>query len=310
MCQIVVITNNKKLKKEFLYEQFNFNRDGIGFCWYKNRRWHWKKFLSFDEFYNFYTNCNYEKAVIHFRLGTSGSKDISNVHPFLISKDRDIDLSEGVLQDNEVLIMQNGVTNEIFGVAKFVLLEDTKAKNFSDTKTIAYLFKKLDIFNVEEITKRLQILDSTSRFVIITNKKVRMVGNFTKYDKDVLLSNSCYRYRLSYYSNNIKRLSISSKIETIVSTKLNKSYAKVFLRYDFNTNLFELDADGEKYIFGLKGLKRFLKRLGVEENEIKEIIEKAKEEIEKEREKKNREENKSNKNYYYYYDYYDYDYFR
>jgi predicted glutamine amidotransferase len=305
MCQIIVIKNSKKLKREFLYEQFSVNHDGIGFCWYKNKRWYWKKFLSFDEFYNFYSGCDYEKAVIHFRLGTSGTKDLSNVHPFLISKDRSIDLAEGTLNDHEILLLQNGVTNEIFSIAKFVLLEDTKAKNFSDTKTIAYLFKKLNIFSVEEITKRLQILDSTSRFVIITNKKVRMVGNFTKYDKGVLLSNSCYRYRLSYYNNNnIKRLSISSKVETIVSTKLNKSYAKVFLRYDFDKNLFELDADGEKYTFGIKGLKRFLKKLGVEENEIKEIIEKAKEEIKKEKEKKN-EEKKSN-NFFSYYDYYDY----
>jgi predicted glutamine amidotransferase len=302
MCQIIVITNNKKLKREFLHEQFNFNRDGIGFCWYKNRRWHWKKFLDFNEFYNFYTSCNYEKAVIHFRLGTSGSRDISNVHPFLISKNRDVDMEEGVLEDNEFLLLQNGVTNEIFTIAKFLLEEDLKEKNFSDTRTIAYLFKKLNIFDLEKIEKKLKAIDSSSRFVIITNKKVITVGNFTKYDKDVLLSNSCYRYRLSYYSNNIKRLSISSKVETIVSEKLNKSYAKTFLRYDFNTNLFELDADGEKYIFGFRGLKRFLRKLGVEENEIKEIIEKTKEEIKKEKEKKN-EENKSNKDSYYYYDY-------
>jgi len=31
MCQIVVIKNNKKLDREFLRQQYNFNRDGVGF---------------------------------------------------------------------------------------------------------------------------------------------------------------------------------------------------------------------------------------------------------------------------------------
>jgi len=240
--------------------------------------------MNFEEFYNFYLSCNYEKAIIHFRLGTSGTKDISNVHPFLISKTRDVDLTEGVLEDNEILLMQNGVTNEIFSIAKFILLEDTKTKNYSDTKTIAYVLKKLNIFDAKEIAKRLAILDSYSRFVVITNKKVYLLGNFTKYDKNVYLSSCVYRSVRAYISNK-KRLDSSSEVEKLICEKLKTDYTKTNLRYDFDTNLFELEIENNKTIFGFKGLKRFLRKLGIEENKIEEIVKKLKEEIEKEKEK-------------------------
>jgi transcriptional regulator NrdR family protein len=134
------------------------------------------------------------------------------------------------------------------------------------------------------------------------------LGNFFEYEKNVLISNYA-RYICYYYTNknnNKKRLDVSSRIERLVSEKLNKSYSLTFLRYDFNSNLFELDIEGEKLVFGLKGLKRFLRKIGVNENEIKEIIEKVKEEIKRENEKRRTEQNKNKKLFDYDYDYYYY----
>jgi len=298
MCQIVVIKSNKKLSKEFLNQQFNTNRDGIGFCYFKERKWYWKKFMNFDEFYNFYENTEYEKCVIHFRFGTSGSKDVSNVHPFLISKERDIDLNEGVLKDDEILLMQNGVTNKVFNIAKFVLSEDLREKNYSDTRTIAYLLKKLNVFDVEEIAKRLAMIDNTSRFAIISNSKLCLLGNFIKHEKNVYLSSHCL-YRIK--TKKRTRLDSSFEIEKIISEKLNINYIKTNLYYNLDTNLFELELENEKRTFGLKGLKKFLIKIGVEESKVQEIVEKIKKDIEKEKEK---QKEKKDNNYYYDYYYY------
>jgi predicted glutamine amidotransferase len=303
MCQIVVIKNSEKLSREFLSEQHILNSDGVGFCYFKNGKWYWKKFLDFESFYNFYTNCNYQRAIIHFRLGTFGSKSLSNVHPFLISTEREIDLNEGILNDNEILLMQNGITNTIFDIAKFYLCEDLRKKDFSDTKTIAYLFKKLNIFDVKEIAKRLYLIDSTSRFAIITNKKVVLLGNFTKHSKNVYLSSP---RRICTYNNNKKRLDCSSEVEKLICEKLKTDYSRTNLRYDFDLNLFELEIENEKKIFGVKGLKRFLKKIGVEQDKIEEIIRKIKEDVEKEKNKNRDNKNRDYYNYYYNYDYYDY----
>ena len=286
MCQIIVITNNKKLDKEFLNSQYSQNRDGIGFCYYQNNKWNWKKFSSFDEFYNFYSNCDYQKAIIHFRLGTYGSKNINNTHPFLISEKRDIDLTEGVLSDDEILIMENGNTSEIFDIAKFILAEDLKQKDFSDTKTIAYVFKKLNIFDAKEIAKRLSLLDNSSRFVVITNKNVFLLGNFIKYKKNVYLSSSPYHYVYVYRYSNKKRLSSAGDIERVISEKLNTEYIKTNLYYNFDTKLFELEINNKKSFFGFKGLKKFLRKIGIENNKVEEFIKKLKDDVEKEQKEK------------------------
>jgi len=287
MCQIIVITNNKKIDKEFLNSQYSQNRDGIGFCYFQNNKWNWKKFQNFDEFYNFYENVEYDKAVIHFRFGTYGSKSVDNIHPFLISQKRDIDLTEGVLNDDEILLMENGNTSEIFDVAKFILAEDLKQKSYSDTKTIAYVFKKLNIFDAKEIAKRLSLLDNSSRFVVITNKKVYLLGNFIRYKKNVYLSSSPYVYVYYGYGNsNRKRLNSAGDVERAISEKLNTDYIKTNLYYNFDTKLFELEINNKKTIFGFKGLKKFLKRIGIENNKVEEFIKKLKEDVENEKKEK------------------------
>jgi len=304
MCQIIVITNNKKIDKEFLSSQYSQNNDGIGFCFYKNGKWNWKKFSNFDEFYNFYSNCDYQKAIIHFRFATHGSKNINNTHPFLISNKRDVDLNEGILDDDEILLMENGNTSEIFDVAKFVLAEDLKQKDFSDTKTIAYVFKKLNIFDAKQIAKRLSLIDNSSRFVVITNKKVYLLGNFIKYKKNVYLSSSIYRYAYLYGYSNKKRLSSAIDVEKIISEKLNTEYIKTNLYYNFDTKLFELEINGKKNVFGFKGLKKFLRKIGVENNKVEEIVKKLKEDVENEKKEK-----KSKKSLWYD-DYVDYENYR
>jgi len=193
-------------------------------------------------------------------------------------------LNEGVLDDDEVLIMENGNTSEIFDIAKFILAEDLKQKDFSDTKTIAYVFKKLNIFEPKEIAKRLSLLDNSSRFVVITNKKVYLLGNFIKYKKNVYLSSNLYRF--VYLYSNRKRLTNSADVERLISEKLNTEYTKTNLYYNFDTKLFELEINGKKNHFGFKGLKKFLIKIGVENNKVEEFIKKLKEDVEKEKKEK------------------------
>ena len=280
MCQIVVINSSKKLERQFLENQFRANSDGIGIAYYSNGKWYWKKFMDFQTFYNFYNNLNYNKAVIHFRAGTSGLKDISNVHPFLISRERREDLEEGELRTNEMLLFQNGITNDVFKIYKFVF--GTDANKECDTRILAKLFVMLEVFDVEEIKNKIKAIDGNSRFVIVkgNSDEIIKLGDFKRYNDDVELSSWYYYYR--FRKSDEIRLDVASDIERAISNKIKVPYLRVNLYYNKETKLFTLKIDDKKLVFGVKGLKRYLKKLGIEN--WKELIEKLREELKRRRE--------------------------
>jgi predicted glutamine amidotransferase len=277
MCQIVVIRNNKKLDKKFLETQFNFNSDGIGIAYLdvNDNSWYFKKFKLFDEFFNYYNSINYSKCVIHFRTGTSGSNGIENCHPFLISESRDVNVLEGKLENDEILVFQNGVTNEIFNVYKFLFGEDDKINEYSDTKLIAYTLGKLKIFNVDDVANRIRSFDKESRFVVISNKKMFVLGEFIQKENNVLLSSHSY----FDYGDTTKRLGISSELETEISKLIGVPFQRIFFSIDTLTGLFHLEIENRELVFGTKGLKRYLKGIGMEKNKIESFIERIEKEM-------------------------------
>jgi|GEM_PF-3688821 predicted glutamine amidotransferase len=196
MCQIIVISGNRKIEKEFLSTQYKLNNDGIGVVYRNKDEWRWKKFMSFGKFYEFYISLLYDECIdeciIHFRKASSGTIDITNVHPFLISPYREVDLIEGILEDGEVLLMQNGATARLPGLYKKTFGKDLKSKGSSDTKIWAFWLKNKGKFGIYDIIPEITKYDKRSRFVLVSNNEgVILLGNFIDYE-GIKLSNSKY----------------------------------------------------------------------------------------------------------------------
>jgi hypothetical protein len=204
----------------------------------------------------------------------------------LISSNRDVNTLEGRLEDGEILIFHNGVTNEIFNVYKFIFGNDESINGFSDTKLIAHTLGKLGIFNIDDVASRIGSLDSGSRFVIISNNKYVLLGNFNQMNKDVLLSSGVYswlgRCGYNYYAGGYNgiRLNISSSLEKEISKLTGIAYQKIFFYMDnLNFGMFVLELGNRKLYLGLRGLKRYLRKIKMDENKIKEFVEKIRKEL-------------------------------
>lgn len=91
MC-IAILNKETKLTKHQIENGFESNPDGGGIAYISGGKIKIYKQLQLntDAFYNVYSNI-YDKhskfpILVHFRIGTSGKKDMRNVHPFKISK--------------------------------------------------------------------------------------------------------------------------------------------------------------------------------------------------------------------------------
>jgi hypothetical protein len=127
MCIIVVQPKKKTISKKRLEACFANNPDGAGYMFSHNRGLVIRKgFFTFDSFYRSYKLdwLDYGKTsyfILHFRIATHGSVDITNCHPHKLS--------------NRLAFVHNG----IFRVANTIKAADHK----SDTMRAAIIFKQL-----------------------------------------------------------------------------------------------------------------------------------------------------------------------
>jgi ribosomal protein L37AE/L43A len=194
MCLIAVKNQNKELpKKEYLYNGYINNPNGVGIALLKANRtlgYIKKDFKDFGSFYNWIiTNVNKEDMlIIHFRLATSGKTDEGNRHPFPITKNKIL------LRKLELycrfIVAHNGVISEYNGnkkysdTQKFIIDILANVKNKLGSKTILKLIANYIGGD------RLAILDSIAQ-------KIIMVGEF-KEDEGIFYSNSGYKYSKEY----------------------------------------------------------------------------------------------------------------
>jgi predicted glutamine amidotransferase len=295
MCLIVNFKEKDKtrvLKNFDIY--FSSNKDGVGLIWINGKNVFWKKgFMNLEDLKSFLKGLNFDEIFVHFRMATSGERSVEMTHPFLISEKRD-NLTEGELLENEVLLMENGVTNEIFSVADFLEIE---RDNKSDTFLISEVFKKLGIFDVEEIKRKLKKIDNSSKFVLVAKQndevKIEFLGDWVE-ENGVRYSNrsGLCEFR-QYFLNEFRRdYEISKELEEIISKTKKVRFMDVFAYFnnDFTKVKVEITRDSKKEVTIYK-LKKFLKRLYKIANEdVKKEIEILRRKIEEKR--KGKEENK------------------
>ena len=88
MCIIAAVRPGLKLDKETFDRCWNKNPDGFGMAYLFNGELRIKKTMRKDKAWNIYngvTNMTQDTwMILHFRIGTHGTKDLTNCHPFRV----------------------------------------------------------------------------------------------------------------------------------------------------------------------------------------------------------------------------------
>jgi glutamine amidotransferase len=92
MCLAIYQPAGKSIPESYLRTGFEGNPDGAGFMYFDDKgKLQVEKFMQFDQFIERYESCwlmHGEKSpfAIHFRWATHGSKNLLNVHPFMVNE--------------------------------------------------------------------------------------------------------------------------------------------------------------------------------------------------------------------------------
>jgi hypothetical protein len=86
MCLAIYKPKGLTIPKESLMSGYASNRSGCGFLYHeKGKLHHFKKLVSFTEFYEQYLQIEKDHDVaVHFRAATHGPRNDANCHPFLM----------------------------------------------------------------------------------------------------------------------------------------------------------------------------------------------------------------------------------
>lgn len=196
MCIIVVHDVGVELDKEHLRNCSIANPDGMGFMYqdFRTRTVVIKKgFMTFDEFFAEYSKLptNVARAA-HFRIATSGRVCKETTHPFPLTDNyKDYEQLEF---SSDYGVMHNGIISWCTPTARL-------AAQYSDTMIFLkeYLFPMRDELFKKPIFDNFILHSTSSKFVIMTPRKVKLIGSFIK-EEGAYYSNSTYKYAREAYS--------------------------------------------------------------------------------------------------------------
>lgn len=195
MCLIAVKDKGKKLpKREYLYNSYLNNKDGIGIALLKEKKqfiYIKKNFKDFDSFYtwikdNVKTN---DKLIIHFRWATHGLVDIGNRHPFPITK-------------NKVLLRKQELYCN-YAVAHNGVLYQYSHKKYSDTQKfiLDILARVKPKLYTKVVIKLINSYINGDRLAILNKEKgILLIGEFIE-DEGIFWSNDGYKRKPIWESN-------------------------------------------------------------------------------------------------------------
>ena len=190
MCIIVVHDVGVEADKEHLRNCSIANPDGMGLMYQdpKNKAVIIKKgFMEFDKFYEVYSTLptNVARAA-HFRIATSGRVCKETTHPFPLTDNyKDYEQLEFI---SEYGVMHNGIISWCTPTARL-------SAQYSDTMIFLkeYLYPMRNELFTQPIFDNFILHATTSKFAIMTSRKVKLVGSFIK-EEGAYYSNSSYKY--------------------------------------------------------------------------------------------------------------------
>lgn len=238
MCIIVCKPAGIKLpSKERLERCFNINKDGAGFMFIeKNKVRIERGYFTFEDFYKdlkhsikLDTPC-----VMHFRIGTHGTKSADNTHPFAVS-DNDMFLKNqrcytdvGVAHNGIISLTSSSYSSHVNGI--------WSSDNTSDTykfvkEYLSLIIENYKFYQDDNALKLIEKLIGSSNKLAFLSKDghIQMINNFIE-DEGIFYSNSSYK-----------------PVETTTITPRHKScYSDIGYDWEF----FRLDKTGYDFTVG------------------------------------------------------------
>lgn len=103
MCVIVLQPTGSYISKEVAQACWKTNPDGGGFAFFNDEGMHIQKYMTFDEFWPAFEQARSlhreRDFLLHFRIATHGTVDVTNVHPFPV--------------DDSTVLAHNGIISSV-----------------------------------------------------------------------------------------------------------------------------------------------------------------------------------------------------
>ncbi len=203
MCVIVCKPRDVDMPSEdTLRKCFTHNSDGAGYMYQLGDKIRIKKgFMKFKDFYENvmkdYNECGDKRTfVLHFRIGTLGSRSAGLTHPYPLSKNLD-DLKQTVF-DTNIGVAHNGI---ISLTSKTTYKEDKNDTMAFITDYLALFIKsREDLEDDDKMQVIKNLIGGSNKFAFLTNGKLFMLGDFTE-DKNTGCYFSNMYWNHSYYSS-------------------------------------------------------------------------------------------------------------
>lgn len=181
MC-IIAICEKRKLTDKEIENCFKRNPDGAGIGWVKGEENFYKKgLMTVHKFKKEYAKINTLPHVVHFRIGTSGSKSEYMTHPYIVSDESPLALNfsgkGGILFHNGIYSQWKSLRNVLESVG-ITIDGDT-----NDTRVIACWISKFGKKLLGKIC---------GKFVFFQRGEIEYYGNFEEAN-GIKFSNDSYK---------------------------------------------------------------------------------------------------------------------
>ena len=197
MCIILFKPKGAELPdEEILKKCYINNPDGAGIAIQRDNKIIIKKSMKwrkFNKFQKHNTNIG-DNIVYHFRIATHGQVTTENVHPFIITRDKQ-ELNNSYTTTEKSILAHNGIIS---------LLADKKETK-SDSKLLALLLADQDVNKIlfsKGIKDLIKVMIEDDRLIVMDNKgNYYLLGDFNQ-NKGIFYSNHSWKWKaiLSYYN--------------------------------------------------------------------------------------------------------------
>lgn len=223
MC-IAIFNNNGFIPESHIRESFANNPDGAGMAWVEDDKISVFKTMNdingLIKLYNSIRSVNQLPIVLHFRIGTQGIKDISNVHPFYINEDM-------IMVHNGIIEAPITDPNKSDTYHLSILLSNLKTyKNLIDIKSIEYGFCETICAGYSKLI----FLDNTGKTSIVNENLGLWIGD-------------------NWYSNKTYKQSLYIDIggKSVKKQAYSEDWYDRDYRYSYKDHLYETDIYEDKY---------------------------------------------------------------
>lgn len=206
MCIIAYIPKDTEIKKEVLENCFSNNKDGAGFMYQKKDEVFIQKgFMTFAKFWEAWeTTPSDVDRVAHFRIATAGKVSAGCCHPFPVVENYN-DMRRAKCY-SDVAIAHNGILS-------LYNPEGRMQADYSDTMMFIQMTLHPLRSQLHKIAIQNLILETGSKFAIMTKDKVTMVGNFEQ-SEGCFFSNSTYKTSRTSYLADYNRFDYTAGYRT------------------------------------------------------------------------------------------------